>query len=182
MEGLYHRGALRPPLLVLPPVPHEGGGMDHVVAAELAFASASSGHQSLRFNYRGVGASQGQRSSGTALYDDALAALELCEENAQGAQVFVASIGSSDAVAVALCEKVPTRVCGLAFINPSITPTSLAAVTHPWHAIVPQAELTEAWRNAAQVSVVPGADKSFQRHLPLVGKLVVECMARHVTG
>ena len=37
MEGTAHRGKLRPPLLVLPPRPEEGGGMDHVIAAELVF-------------------------------------------------------------------------------------------------------------------------------------------------
>ena len=36
--------------------------MDHVVGAELAYAVSHQGHPTLRFNYRGVGGSQGEPS------------------------------------------------------------------------------------------------------------------------
>ncbi|MGB8932524.1 MAG: alpha/beta hydrolase, partial [Anaeromyxobacteraceae bacterium] len=59
LEGLYHRGRRRPSLLVCPD-PGAGGGMDAPAVAELAWASARSGHASLRFQHRGRGASQGE--------------------------------------------------------------------------------------------------------------------------
>ncbi len=52
---------MRRPLLVLPPPPGEGGGMDHVVGRRARLTRLSPGFPTLRFNYRGVGGSQGQR-------------------------------------------------------------------------------------------------------------------------
>src|SRR3954464_13789743 len=101
LEGLSHRGEARPPLLVLPPPPDEGGSMDHVVVAELAWAATQAGYPSLRFNYRGVGASQGKRSAGDALGEDARAAFELARDN-WGEAPLVASIGGSARVALSL--------------------------------------------------------------------------------
>src|SRR5919201_77207 len=57
MEGLWHRGERRPPLLIIPPAPEEGGSMDHVVATEAAWAAATRGFPTLRFNFRGTGGS-----------------------------------------------------------------------------------------------------------------------------
>src|SRR5689334_18160191 len=81
MEAVSHRGSERPIVLVLPPPPDEGGGMDHIVGAEVAWAVSQAGHPCLRFNYRGVGASQGKPGRGAALVDEALAALEAAAEN-----------------------------------------------------------------------------------------------------
>ena len=86
MEGTAHRGVKRPPLLVLAPRPEEGGGMDHVIAAELAWAAATAGFPTLRFNYRGVGGSQGLAGTGEALVEDAEAAMRVLLENAQSTQ------------------------------------------------------------------------------------------------
>src|SRR5687768_14662872 len=82
LEGLSHRGDKRPPLLIVPPTPEEGGSMDHVVAAEVAWAAATRGFPTLRFNFQGVAGSQGKRSSGAALVADAEQALALVHENA----------------------------------------------------------------------------------------------------
>ena len=43
--------------------------MDHVVAAEVAWAAATAGHPTLRFNFRGVGASQGEQGDPAARLD-----------------------------------------------------------------------------------------------------------------
>jgi hypothetical protein len=105
LEGVSHRGELRPGLLVLPPPPIEGSGMDHVVGAELAFAVSRHGHPTLRFNYRGVGGSQGQPSKRPEDWlEDARAALQLAMDNTEGQRAVVASIGASDAVAFRLVE------------------------------------------------------------------------------
>ena len=85
LEGVSHRGERRPALLVLPPPHLEGGGMDHVVGAELAFAVSRVGHPTLRFNYRGVAGSQGEVSKRPGDWlEDAREALKLARENADG--------------------------------------------------------------------------------------------------
>jgi len=63
LEGLYHRGeAGKLPAVIAPPHPLLGGSMDSPVCNELAYACFRTGHPSLRFNFRGVGASRGQVS------------------------------------------------------------------------------------------------------------------------
>ena len=77
LEGLSHRGARAPPLLLCPP---EGSGMEAPALAELAWASARAGHASLRFQHRGVGASQGSPDPARRL-DDAEAAFRHLRES-----------------------------------------------------------------------------------------------------
>src|ERR1700694_3261670 len=90
LDGLSHRGDLQPPLLILPPPPNEGS-MDHPVAAEVGWAAARAGFPTLRFNFRGVGGSQGVRGDENSRVQDAEAALRALEENAQRVTSVVAS-------------------------------------------------------------------------------------------
>jgi alpha/beta superfamily hydrolase len=62
LDGVYLRGEQTPPLLVASPHPKLGGSMLNPVVNELAYAAARCGHASLRFDYRGVGASEGEVS------------------------------------------------------------------------------------------------------------------------
>lgn len=165
LEGLSHRGDARPPLLVLPPPPDEGGSMDHVVVAELAWAATQAGHPSLRFNYRGVGASQGKRSRGAALVEDARAAFELARDN-WGEAPFVASIGGSSKVALEL------EAPGFCLVSPPEVPDT----PHVW-VIVGSKELPPGGSVATpRMRVIPDADRAFQKNLPMVGRVVVECL------
>jgi alpha/beta superfamily hydrolase len=179
LEGLSHRGGRRPGVLILPPPPLEGGGMDHVVAAELAWAVAHAGHPTLRFNYRGVGASQGQPSRQVeALLDDARAALELAMENAGNVPAVVVAIGASDAVAHRLASQ--SAVAGLALVNPSLVEArDLSALSAlPVAVVIAEEDPTQdrgRWATALGdcLTVVPGATRAYQRNLPMVGKAVV---------
>jgi alpha/beta superfamily hydrolase len=161
--------------------------MDHVVSAELAFAAAHAGHPTLRFNFRGVGASQGARSrEAETLFEDAAAALELAMENAGGVAPVIASIGASDAVALRLARE--RRVAGLAFVSPSLLqPDDLAQLSTAAVSVV-LAELdalvdrgqwaTRLEAHGGHLTVVPGATRAYQRHLPMVGRAVVALLAR----
>jgi alpha/beta superfamily hydrolase len=59
LDGLYHRGSREPACVLASPHPALGGSMTAPVIAELAWALTRAGHATLRFDYRGVGASQG---------------------------------------------------------------------------------------------------------------------------
>ncbi len=183
LEGVSHRGERRPGLLVLPPPPLEGSGMDHVVGAELAFAGSREGYPTLRFNYRGVGGSQGEPSKRPGDWlEDAQAALELAEANTGGAPAVVAAIGASDAVLLRLAEL--HRLAGVVLINPSLAqPADFEARDGlPWALGVVLAEHDERqdrgrWaavlgRLDATLTVVAGATRTYQRNLPQVGKAV----------
>src|SRR3989454_11469382 len=59
LDALYHRGTREPPCAIAAPHPALGGSMLSPVVAELAWALTRAGHPTLRFDYRGVGASRG---------------------------------------------------------------------------------------------------------------------------
>src|SRR6266478_2274853 len=59
LDALYHRGTREPPCAIAAPHPALGGSMLSPVVAELAWAITRAGHPTMRFDYRGVGASRG---------------------------------------------------------------------------------------------------------------------------
>ncbi|NOK13819.1 alpha/beta hydrolase, partial [Corallococcus exercitus] len=185
MEGTVHRGQKSPPLLILPPRPEEGGGMDHVVAAELAFAVARAGFPTLRFNHRGVGASQGVRGTGGALVEDAEAAMRVALENAGTSALAVASLHGGARVALALQERHPA-VGGLCLVAPEVDPLSLVRLSCPLLVIVgaedtrvPRAALAAAVAEAGgDLEVIDDAGATFHRNLPQVGRAAAAWLQR----
>lgn len=168
--------------------------MDHVAAAEIAFATSRAGHPTLRFNYRGVGASQGQATREVGAWlEDAAAALALAIDNAGGTGAVVASIGASDAVALELAAR--RRVAGLVLVSPSVVrPDDLVrvhALSWPLAVVLPELEFAEGeladWRMilerlGAELTVVSGATSTFLRNLPMVGKAVAALVGRTPGG
>lgn len=185
MEGMSHRGAQRPPLLIIPPQPEFGSGMDHVVAAEVVWAAARKGFPTVRFNHRGVGGSQGLPGRGGALVEDAAAALQLVLENTGAAQAAVVAVASGAATAVALAERDP-KVAGLCLVSPSvIDPEVLPQVKVPLLVVLGEEEdraRRGRWSQAAQeaggtLELIPGTDASYRRNLPEVGRWAVHFLS-----
>ncbi|MCP3143403.1 serine aminopeptidase domain-containing protein [Pyxidicoccus xibeiensis] len=186
MEGTAHRGTRAPPLLVIPPRPDEGGGMDHVLAAELVWAAANAGFPTLRFNHRGVGASQGTRGKDLALLEDAEAALRMLMENAGTSAVAVAALHGGAQVAVALQRK-HVSVGGLCLVAPAdIDPAILGQVTCPLLVVqgetdarLPRAAVSAAIVQAGgDLEVIDDAGATFQRNLPQVGHAVASWLRK----
>lgn len=168
MEGLAHRGQRKTSLLVLSPTPQEGGGMDHVVGAELSWAAARAGFPTLRFNWRGVGGSQGKRGKLPALVEEARAAIEVARDNS-GAPPFIVSIGGSFRVALS----VKGDAAGICLVSP----TDIDDWGENVWVVVAQADLSARMKVATgRLHVIPSADRTFQRNLPLVGRAVLECL------
>jgi alpha/beta superfamily hydrolase len=176
LEGLWHRGRKVPPLLVVPPPPDQGS-MDHVVCAELAWAAARAGHPVLRFNFRGVGASQGERGSASSRVADARAALSLLQENVHQEQVALAAVGASAQTALELAAS-HAGVVGLALISPG-GGLELTSLPVPLLCVVGDEEPGSEPLSAALASVggrlvvIPEADARFHRNLALVGRAVL---------
>jgi alpha/beta superfamily hydrolase len=178
LEGLSHRGTRAPPLLIVPPTPGTGG-MDHAVAAELAWAASRGGHPTLRFNFRGVGASPGQPGSQDSQVEDMEAALRALEENAGTAAAAVVCLGGSAASLLGLAEA-HASLAGIALVSPGeLSVEALGRVRHPLLVLVGEGEPIRRADLAAAVAeaggslvVVPGDDARFQRNLPEVGRSV----------
>ena len=78
LEGCYHQSKRRnaPLALLLHPHPQYGGTMNNEVVFNLYQNFARRGFSSLRFNFRGVGRSQGQFDNGQGELSDAASALD----------------------------------------------------------------------------------------------------------
>ena len=73
-------GAIRGVAVLCHPHPLHGGTMDNKVIQTLARAFVQLGYRAVRFNFRGVGASQGQWDHGVGEVDDALAVVAACRD------------------------------------------------------------------------------------------------------
>ncbi len=78
LEGRYHHSKQpnAPIALLLHPHPQHGGTMNHKVVYSLYHSFVRLGFSTLRFNFRGVGRSQGKFDSGQGELSDAAAALD----------------------------------------------------------------------------------------------------------
>ena len=66
-----------PGVVICHPHPLSGGNMDNNVVLSVAFALTESGFATLRFNFRGVGNSEGEHTEGKMEAHDVLSALEV---------------------------------------------------------------------------------------------------------
>ena len=85
-EGLTFEGVVAQPdaqggpwpgVVICHPHPLHGGSMDNNVVLALAFGLVEEGFVTLRFNFRGVGSSEGEHAEGALEHQEALGALDL---------------------------------------------------------------------------------------------------------
>ncbi|MBN8291323.1 alpha/beta hydrolase [Rhodobacter sp. NTK016B] len=88
LEGRYHPQPNRdaPVAIVLHPHPQFGGTMNNKVVYNLHYAFHSMGFSVLRFNFRGVGRSQGEYDQGVGELSDAAAALDYLQSQNQNSR------------------------------------------------------------------------------------------------
>ena len=187
LDALYHRGHRAPPCVIAAPHPALGGSMTVPAVAELAWALTRAGFPTLRFDYRGVGASQGRSrhaagAGAVGQIDDELQDLRAAiEQLVQSTRADAACVvGYSFGAVVALAAANDAKVSQLVLIAP---PTSawdfsgLAAVTKPTLVVCAHHDiLCDRSRlqlpAGAQLSVIAHADHSFRRGLQELGKTV----------
>ncbi len=78
LEGRFHSSKTRgaPIAIILHPHPQFGGTMNNQIVYQLYYAFAERGSSVMRFNFRGVGRSQGSFDHGAGELSDAAAALD----------------------------------------------------------------------------------------------------------
>jgi len=103
-------------VVVCHPHPEYGGTMDDGIVTPVARSLVSAGVATLRFNFRGVGGSQGRHGGGTAEVDDVRAALDCLAAHAPGARLALAgySFGAAVAVRAANVDTRAERVAAIA--------------------------------------------------------------------
>lgn len=88
LEGRYQQGAEpnAPMALILHPNPQFGGTMNNRVVYDTFYAFQRRGFSTLRFNFRGVGRSQGEFDGGIGELSDAASALDWMQQQNRNAR------------------------------------------------------------------------------------------------
>jgi alpha/beta superfamily hydrolase len=174
--------------VVCHPHPLQGGTLDNKVVTTVSRGLVQCGWRVVRFNFRGVGGSQGAWDEGRGEVDDALAAI--AAHRAAGEPLVLGGFSFGGYVALAAATKLPEaeRPRRLVLVAPSTVhhaappaPTA-AADTLLIHGeaddVVPlSASLDWARPQAVPIVVVPGAGHFFHGQLPLLKSLVLRNFA-----
>jgi alpha/beta superfamily hydrolase len=170
------------------PHPLQGGTMDNKVVTTVARGLMQRGWRVVRFNYRGVGGSQGAWDEGRGEVDDALAVIAAHRAGGEPLVLGGFSFGGYIALSAATRLAEAERPRGLVLVAPSTVKheappaTAAAADTLLIHGeaddVVPlAASLDWARPQAVPVVVVPGAGHFFHGQLPLLKSLVLRHFA-----
>src|ERR1044072_3092659 len=112
------------------PHPLQGATMTNKVVHPLAKAFNDVGAPAVRFNYRGVGASEGTYDEGNGETQDALAVLDWAAQRWPGAQVWLGGFSFGGAVAIRAAVA-SSRVSRLVTVAPAIRRVSVDANALP---------------------------------------------------
>jgi alpha/beta superfamily hydrolase len=178
LEGLFARPAgadAAPGVVVCHPHPMYGGSMDNNVVEAILAAMWRRGYATLRFNFRGVGASEGEYDGGEGEAADALAAVEFVAAQpgiARGGIVLAGySFGAAIAmraglgvprVAQVIAVALPVAAMNVPAEAPAIKPVLLISGDRDDYSPLAALEKTiEKLGPAATLKVIGGADHFF---------------------
>jgi alpha/beta superfamily hydrolase len=162
--------------VVCHPHPLFGGTLTNKVVHTLARSFNDAGMPSLRFNFRGVGASAGTHDAGRGEVQDALAVVRYGRERWPQAQLWLA--GFSFGAAVAVRASTDARPAGVVAVAPAVDRIDLEVVTPtcPWLVLLGDADDVVAparmlaWarglRPQPTLQVMAGAGHYFHGRLP----------------
>src|SRR5437879_1098743 len=186
-DGLRLEGALRVApdarlaAVVLHPHPLYGGDMDNHVVTSLCAALNTLSATTIRFNFRGAGASEGAHDNGRGEVDDVLAAVRVVREASPAVPVVL--IGYSFGAMVAASSSAPTDAAALVLVSPPVGVAALPALPEgvPTLAItgsddgVAPADTVRLFESpSCVVKVVDGADHSWWGRTDELAALVSE--------
>ncbi len=172
-EGLLHLpdgDGPFPGIVVCHPHPQYGGDMYNNVVGALVRAALEGGLAALRFNFRGVGESEGTHTGGQAEPDDVRAAFAFLAAQPEIDSGRVALAGYSFGAAMALLASPDVSPSGLALVS---LPTIAGELSPPGGAFplllvsgdrdeysdtTALAALAEATGGRARLEVIPGVD------------------------
>ncbi len=124
LEGRLRGPVDGPPVLLLHPHPLFEGSMGSRLTYDLWKALAAAGYRCLRFNFRGVGGSDGGKGQGDEEVADAKAAFAWLQDQCRGAAPVVLGHSFGGGVAVRLATR--EQVAGLVVVG---TPLEVSAST-----------------------------------------------------
>ena len=177
--------------VILHPHPLHGGTMQNKVVHTLARAFGELGVASVRFNFRGVGASAGRFAHGEGETEDALVVIEWARARRPGAPIWLA--GFSFGAYVALRAAAPAQVSGLITVAPAVQLydfSTLALPRCPWLLIQGEAdevvpiETVRDWLSGVapqpQTLFLPDVGHFFHGHLADIKSALRDFVPQHL--
>jgi alpha/beta superfamily hydrolase len=181
-------GAPRGICVVCHPHPLFGGTMDNKVAVTLARAFCEIGFVAVRFNFRGVGTSDGEHDHGAGETDDAVAIVDYARITFGELPLALAGFSFGGAVATRVAKRVQPD--HMVLVAPAIArfggidaPAGTLVIQGEQDDVVPLSEVLD-WARPLDlpVMVIPGADHFFHRRLHHVRDLIVHRHAERIGG
>lgn len=122
-------GEPRGAAVICHPHPEQGGTMRNKVVHTLARAFVAEGFSALRFNFRGVGQSDGGFDEGEGEFQDALAAVEAMKQRTGDPGLWLAGFSFGAAIAVRAAAEIDAD--GLVSVAPAISRVSVQVRKQP---------------------------------------------------
>jgi alpha/beta superfamily hydrolase len=172
--------------VVAHPNPQQGGTMDNKVVHTLVRAFVAQGWQAVRFNYRGVGASEGAWDEGRGEVEDMLAVIaqHRMDPALRQAPLALAGFSFGGYIAAEAASRLSSQgqaISPLVLISPAVTKFTMPAV--PDHTLVIEGELDDVvplsnildWTRpiGLPVTVLPGAGHFFHGQLGTLKQIVL---------
>jgi uncharacterized protein len=178
-------GTTRGVAVLCHPHPLHGGTMDNKVVQTLARAFVGLGYTSVRFNFRGIGASQGAWDEGRGEVDDALAVIQALRPAGTALVVggfsfggYVATQAAARLQGDAAAERVVLIAPAVINFPAATVPADTLVVHGEADDVVPlQAVFDWARPQALPVTVLPGAGHFFHGQLPVLKQIVTAAWA-----
>ena len=171
-------GSLRGIALIAHPHPLQGGTLDNKVVQTLAKTFAALGYAAVRFNFRGVGQSDGRFDDGIGETDDALAALAAAKLEFGELPVALAGFSFGSYVQTRVAHAIAAE--RLVLIGPAVKRFPIEVV--PPDTIVIHGEEDDvvaladvlAWARPQQLPIVvfPGCGHFFHGRLPQLQRVI----------
>ncbi len=189
-------------MVVCHPHPLHGGAMDNKVVTTLAKVAIDCAVPALRFNFRGVGSSQGQFDNGQGEVDDALAVVAYGRQRWPNAKLWLSGFSFGGLVALRTALRLQTQSAlgdpadKLVTVAPALTreysgASRLVAPRCPWLVVQGQTDdiinpeqisaLCAQLEPAPQLVRLPDTGHFFHGRLPLLRETVLGFL-KPVTG
>jgi len=181
LEGITHlpEGLSRAIVVVAHPLPTMGGTMENKVVTTLAKTFVELGFVALRFNFRGVGGSEGEFDNGVGEVDDVLAVVRHARQEYGDLPLILS--GFSFGGYVQACAAQQLHPQKLVLVAPAVGRFSMPPVPH--NTLLIHGDLDEVvplidvlhWARPQQLPIVvlPGAEHFFHGRMGQIKEIVL---------
>lgn len=183
LEGLYCKKGDNKGAIIVHPHPLYGGDMSNPVVESLTNSCIKNNISTIRFNFRGVGGSQGTFGGGIDEQNDVLGAIALLQEQGMSSLILVGySFGSW---VLAHMQELPEAIDGMIFVSPPVAfmpfrndisiPKLNLVITGEEDELAPAESVRDSlltWNSDAKLEVIDYADHFYYDRFAELGAVV----------